>query len=218
MRSTGIRSGLLWTAVLFLGMSSGAAQQRDGKPVSDLNTAAKIEKPINTESRSAASTESDYRIGVNDVIDVHVWKEPELSRVVPVRPDGKISLPLIGELRAHGRTASELHDLIATRLKAYLLQPAVTVIIQQINSQRYFVMGEVQRPGPYPLNLPTTLIEALAMAGGFREWARTDRISIIRPTDKNKTERIYFNYKDWAKKKQQAELLELKNGDIIVVP
>ena len=160
---------------------------------------------------------SDYRIGINDVIDVHVWKEPELSRIVPVRPDGKISLPLIGDAEAKGLTPLELRVAITERLKAYVAQPEVTVIVREINSQRYFVMGQVERPGAYPLSAPTTVVQALAAAGGLREWARSKEITITRRTQDNRTERIRFNYKDWLKKKQ-ADALQLRNGDVVVVP
>lgn len=165
-----------------------------------------------------APINTDYRIGVNDALDVHVWREPELSRVVPVRPDGKISLPLVGELVAEGRTALELRDIITERLKTYVTAPEVTVIVQQINSQRYFVMGQVASPGVYPLTVPTTVLQALSMAGGFQQFADRDNIIILRRTEDDRTERIRFSYKDWIKKKKVIQHLELKNGDIIVVP
>ncbi len=162
--------------------------------------------------------DENYLLGVNDVIDVHVWKEPELSRVVSVRPDGKISLPLVGELQARGRTAMEVRAAVGERLKEYVTSPEVTVIVQQINSKRYFVIGEVQAPGVYPLTVPITAMQALAMAGGFREFADTDNIFILRRTEDNRTTRIEFSYKDWIKEKKDVEHLELQSGDLLVIP
>ena len=164
------------------------------------------------------STGNEYRIGVNDVVDISVWREPELSRTVPVRPDGKISLPLIGELAAEGKTASELDNLIKERLKGFLTQPEVTVIVQQINSQHYFVIGEVERPGSFPLNSATNVVQALAAAGSFKEWAHTNDVRIFRHGESNRIELIHFNYKAWTKKKGQINPPELKNGDLVMVP
>ena len=164
----------------------------------------------------SAAINNDYRIGVDDVLEVHVWKETELSRVIPVRPDGKISLPLVGELGAEGRTALELGEVITARLSNYLTRPEVTVIVQKINSQRYYIIGEVNGSGVYPLTLPVTVVQALAMAGGFREFARTDEILVIRRV-KDSTVRIAFSYKDWIKKKKKHDYMQLQNGDVIVV-
>jgi len=188
----------------------------------DAKRAALATVPESVESAKAdalpvAPLSSDYRIGVNDVLDVHVWKEPEISRVIPVRPDGKISLPLIGDAGAKGLTPLELRVVITERLKAYLAQPEVTVVVREINSQRYFVMGQVERPGAYPLSAPTTVVQALAAAGGLREWARSKDITITRRTQDNRAERIRFNYKEWLKKRQ-ADALQLRNEDVVVVP
>jgi polysaccharide export outer membrane protein len=163
-------------------------------------------------------TPPGYRIGVSDVIDVHVWKEPDLSRTVPVLPDGKVSLPLAGEVEAAGKTTAELHDIVRARLKNYLADPEVTIVVQQVNSQRYFVMGEVGHAGSFPLNVPTTVIQALAAAGGFREWAQSENVIIVRRLENNQTVRLHFNYKDWLKKASQVDAMELKDGDVVVVP
>lgn len=178
-------------------------------------------KATNSSSHTGvvASVPADYRIGVSDVIAVNVWKDTDLSGIVPVRPDGKISLPLIGDIEAAGKTTGELHDLVVTRLKPYVPDPDVTVIVQQVNSQKYFVMGQVAHPGAFDLTAPTTVIEALAAAGGFVDWAQTNKIVIVRHSAGNQTDRIRFNYKDWLKKgSKQGSPIELKNGDVIVVP
>jgi polysaccharide biosynthesis/export protein len=212
------RIGAIAVALLLLGLPSSArAQQKDSAQASDPADSAKA--PSSPASTHAAAVPSDYRIGVSDVIAVSVWKVADLSRSVPVRPDGKISLPLIGDLEAAGKTTSELHDLVVADLKAYVPDPDVTVIVEQINSQKYFVLGQVVHPGSYPLTAPATVVEALAAAGGFVDWARTDNIMVVRRTASDQTERIRFNYKDWLKKKGKKESpIRLRNGDVIVVP
>ncbi len=212
---------LQWAALvsLFIGISGTwcvlAAEPQSENPA---ELAKNSPSASGTRSLPPALPDNDYRLGVNDVLDVHVWREPELSRVVPVRPDGKISLPLAGELRAQDRTATELRSAIAERLKEYVTAPEVTVIVREINSQRYFVIGEVQQPGVFPLTVPVTAMQALAMAGGFREFADTDDIFILRRTEDDRTIRIEFSYKDWVKDKKVVEHLQLLNGDVVVVP
>lgn len=173
-------------------------------------------KATNGHAAGVAAIPADYRIGVSDVIAVNVWKDSDLSSTVPVRPDGKISLPLIGDLQAAGKTTGELHDLVVTRLKPYVPDPDVTVIVEQINSQKYFVIGQVAHPGSYPLTVPTTVVEALAAAGGFVDWAKTANIMVVRRTG-NQTERVRFNYKQWLKKKSTGGAPELRTGDVVVV-
>ncbi|MFQ5777815.1 MAG: polysaccharide biosynthesis/export family protein [Terriglobia bacterium] len=220
MKTQAIQAGAVVALAAFLASSllvRAEDQKRDTKKPEPA-VIAKSLVPAKSESLPLAPLNPDYRIGVNDVLDVHVWKEPELSRVIPVRPDGKVSLPLVGEVEAKGRSPLELRNTIADRLKAYVSHPEVTVIVQQINSQRYFVIGEVQSPGTYPLTVPVTVMQALAAAGGFREFADTGKITIIRRTEDDRTVRIRFNYKDWLKKKKRIEHLQLANGDVVVVP
>lgn len=194
---------------------SQTTPKKDPKDAKLLASTAAIASDATTTSVQASG---DYRIGATDVIDINVWKEPELSRTVPVRPDGKISLPLIGELVAEGKTAADLDDMIAERLKDLVRQPKVTVIVQQMNSRRYFVTGQVEHPGSFPLNAATDVVQAVAAAGSFKEWAHTNNITIVRHAENNQIERIHFNYKAWTKKKTQAGAPELKNGDVVVVP
>lgn len=180
---------------------------------------ARAQKPATSDPATPVAVPADYRIGVSDVVAVSVWKDADLTRSVPVRPDGKISLPLIGDLEAAGKTTGELHDLVVSRLKPYVPDPDVTVIVEQINSQKYFVLGQVIHPGSYSLTTPTTVVEALAAAGGFVDWAQTNKVMVVRHMPNNQTERIRFNYKDWLKKKGQKEsAVQLQNGDVIVVP
>lgn len=180
---------------------------------------ARAQKSSASGASAPIAVPTDYRIGVSDVIAVSVWKDADLTRSVPVRPDGKISLPLIGDLEAAGKTTGELHDLVVNRLKPYVPDPDVTVIVEQINSQKYFVLGQVIHPGSYLLTTPTTVVEALAAAGGFVDWAQTSKVMVVRHMANNQTERIRFNYKDWLKKKDKKESpIQLQNGDVIVVP
>lgn len=219
MKTQAFRAGVVVALAALLPSSLACAEdEKQDSKTPEPAVIAKSLGPAKPESLPLVPLNADYRIGVNDVLDVHVWKEPELSRVIPVRPDGKVSLPLVGELQAMGRSPLELRNTITDRLKAYVSHPEVTVIVQQINSQRYFVIGEVQSPGIYPLTVPVTVMQALAAAGGFREFADTGKITIIRRTEDNRTVRIRFNYKDWMKKKKQIEHLQLTNGDVVVVP
>lgn len=209
---------LLPVILVGVALLAAGAENKSAPKKADALALAKHAGSAAIQSRPLAPVSDDYRLGVNDVIDVHVWKEPELSRVIPVRPDGKISLPLAGELAAEGHTAVELRASITERLKAYVAEPEVTVIVQQINSQRYFVMGEVQSPGAYPLTTPVTLLQALAMAGGFQEFADTDNITVLRRLADGRAESIRFNYKKWLKKTRRLDPFVLQNGDLIIVP
>jgi len=169
--------------------------------------------PPNTQQASA-----DYTIGPSDVLAINVWKDAELTRTVTVRPDGKISLPLAGELEVSGLTALQVQRLIVQRLTEYISNPQVTVIVQEVKSQSYLVMGKVAKPGSYELGKPTTVLEAIAGAGGFLEFAKVSRIYIIRPKDGGPSETLHFDYKKVIKGKNPEQNVELRNGDTIVVP
>jgi len=166
---------------------------------------------------SAEAQPADYLIGTDDVLAVNVWKEPEISRSVPVRPDGKISLPLIGDLTASGRTPLELQDAIQGQLVKYVSHPAVTVIVQEAKSQKFNVVGEVERPGSYPLSTPMTILDAIAVAGGFRDFAKTTKIYVLRANQGSRI-RLPFNYKKVIKGNDSQQNVELKPRDTVVVP
>ena len=127
-----------------------------------------------------SSAEPQYRLGSEDVVDVFVWKEPDLSRTVIIRPDGKISLPLANEIEANGKTVSELQEEITARLKKYLSQPVVNVMVKQINSMKISVLGEVRKPDVYHIKSSTSILDAIAMAGGFTDLAKPEKVVIIR--------------------------------------
>lgn len=165
---------------------------------------------------SAASSDS-YVIGTEDVVSVNVWKEPEVSRSVPVRPDGRIALPLGGEFQAAGLTARQLEENIAKKLQSIIQNPQVTVIVQEIKSKKFNVMGEVNRPGSYPLQGETTVIDAVALAGGLRDFAKPKKMYILRQGADGKTTRIPINYKDVIAGKVE-DTVKLQAKDTVVVP
>lgn len=155
----------------------------------------------------------NYVIGAEDLLLIRVWREPELSGQFPVRPDGRISLPLVNEIAAAGLTPEQLSAAITRGLEKYMKQPEVSVAVVQVNSKKYFVIGEVMKPGPYPLTVPTTVLEALITAGGFRDFANPKKIVILRGA-----ERLKFNYKDVVAGKRTEQNVLLESGDKIIVP
>ena len=144
---------------------------------------------------------------------IRVWREPELSGPVGVRPDGKISLALIGELEASGMTPEKLAARITEGFSKFVTSPEVMVQVASVNSKKYFITGEVNRTGSFPLVVPTTILEALAIAGGFREWAKPKDVLILRGP-----KRFHFNYKEVIKGKNLAQNIYLESGDHIIVP
>jgi len=168
-------------------------------------------------SQKSAAQDPNYVIGSQDVLDISVWKEAELTRVVPVRPDGKISLPLLNDVQAAGLTPTQLAESITTSLKKFVTDPQVTVIVTQINSQRVYIMGEVNRAGAYPLLPDMTFLQALSSAGGFTQFANLKKIYMFR-IENGKQVKYPFNYKDVISGKRPDENIVLKAGDTIVVP
>lgn len=165
--------------------------------------------------------EAVYRIGHEDVLDVAVWKDPDLSRVVPVRPDGFISMPLAGEIQAAGKTPDELAAAIKAKLSPYVQEPKVTVIVREINSSRVFVTGEVAHPGAYPLRGRVSVLQAIALAGGLSAFANQDGIVVIRQGKDGG--QIPVRYSDLIsdeadKDKQEQKDFMLRPGDTVVVP
>ena len=158
----------------------------------------------------------EYRIGPGDKLRVEVYKDAQLSQSVQVRPDGKITLPLIGDLDANGATPLELRETIAKSLKEFITTPTVTVIVVEALASKVYVMGEVTHPGTMELHGPTTILQALAMAGGFKEFANTKDVRVLRPKSGNGVETIRFNYKDVLN--GDAKPFYLRSGDTVVVP
>jgi polysaccharide export outer membrane protein len=170
-------------------------------------------------AEAASPHNNSFVIGNDDKLNINVWKDPELTRTVQVRPDGKVSMPLIGELQAAGRTPLQLEGEITDKLKTYMAQPDVTVIVEQINSQKFNILGRVAKPGSYPLTTTTTVLDAIAEAGGFLDFAKQKGIYILRPKPGGGAEtRLHFNYKDVIKGKHTEENVRLEPHDTIVVP
>jgi len=165
-----------------------------------------------------AHSDSSYVIGANDVLAINVWKEPDISRSVPVRSDGKISLPLVGELTASGQTPLQLEQEITKRLQNYISEPEVTVIVTASKSQKVNIMGMVVRPGAYLLTSSTTVLDAIAMAGGFKDFAKQKSIYVLRQAPDGTQKRIPFNYKEVIKGKNPDQNIPLQTGDTLVVP
>jgi polysaccharide export outer membrane protein len=168
------------------------------------------------EPRWMAISES-YVIGPEDVLYIHVWKEEAFSRTVPVRMDGKISLPLIDDVQAAGYTARQLKDVLTKRLKEFLESPNVSVTVVEANSYKVYVSGQVRTPGVYRLRSETTLLQIIPMAGGFTDWANPKKILIIRKED-GKEKRITVNYKKILKGDAAESNVILKAGDTVIVP
>ncbi|MGH9667600.1 MAG: polysaccharide biosynthesis/export family protein [Bryobacteraceae bacterium] len=154
-----------------------------------------------------------YRMGPEDVLFVRVWREPDFSLLVSVRPDGKITMPLVGDIQAGGLTPIELGKDVAKSLTKYINTPDVTIIVQQVNSKKYYITGEVQKTGAFPLVVPTTVLQALSGAGGFREFANQKKIKILRGK-----QRFRFNYKQVISGKHLEQNIYLQNGDYVIVP
>jgi polysaccharide export outer membrane protein len=166
----------------------------------------------------AKHSDDAYTIGPDDVLAINVWKEAEVSRVVPVRSDGKISLPLVGEVQAGGQTPKQLEQEIAKRLQNYISDPEVTVIVQDSKSQKINILGMVARPGAYLLTGNITILDAIAMAGGFKDFAKQKSVYVLRQEADGTQKRWPFNYKDVVKGKNLEQNIRLMPRDTLVVP
>lgn len=171
-----------------------------------------------TTAPSAAPHDDTFVIGKDDVLAINVWKEPDISRSIPVRSDGKISLPLVGEVQAAGQTPLKLEQTIAVKLKNYIEEPEVTVIVEKINSLKFNILGMVMRPGEYSLLGSATVLDAIALAGGFRDFAKQKSIYVLRQGPDGAQTRIPFNYKEVVKGRNPSQNIALQARDTIVVP
>jgi len=159
----------------------------------------------------------DYVIGPDDVLTIVFWREKDLSGDVAVRPDGKISLPLLNDVEAAGLTPEELRLRVTAAAEKLIEEPTVTVVVKEINSRKVFITGQVAKPGPYPLNGPTTVVQLLAIAGGVLEYADEKNIAIMR-TENGKSVSLRFNYDQVKKRRNLEQNIQLKPGDTIIVP
>ena len=205
-------SGYVLAIALFAGPVSaqGPAAKPQGAPAQSQQP--EEAKPLPVPQVAAAVDPNTYKIGAGDVLDVRVWREPELSRAVRVRPDGKITLMLVGDVQASGLTPLELQKKCVEALGQVLNSPQVDVSVASVESKKYFVSGSVGHSGPFPLVTPTTILEAISLCG-LGEWSKKSGIIIMRGT-----ERIKFNYNEVIKGKHLEQNILLQDGDHIYVP
>jgi len=201
-------------------LSSGALAQSDSgsRPPAPAAATDKQSGDNPGEGSRTAHSDSSYVIGADDVLAINVWKEPDVSRSVPVRSDGKISLPLVGELTAGGQTPLQLEQEITKRLANYISEPEVTVIVTDSKSQRINILGMVARPGTYMLTGSATILDAIAMAGGFKDFAKQKQIYVLRANADGTEKRLTFNYKEVIKGKNPEPNIRLLPRDTVVVP
>lgn len=204
MKCKAIKAVVLGIVLAALSPLSGYAQA-DGDNAPGANSSSKPH-------------DENFVIGNDDVLAISVWKEPDLTKSVPVRSDGKISLPLVGEIQATGKTPLQLERDITDKLKNFITTPEVSVIVQQVNSRKYNMLGEIAKPGSYPLTKSTTIMDAIALAGGFKDFAKKSGVYILRKSPDGHETRLKFNYKDFIKGKDTDQNIKLEPNDTIIVP
>lgn len=201
-----------------LGASAGSSRLLAQESSSRKGSRPAVKSGSGGQSKLVPATDDPaYIIGEEDVLNVDVWKEPEVSRTVPVRPDGKISLPLINDVQAAGLTPSQLGMAVTEKLKKFIAEPQVTVIVTAINSRRIYILGEVNRAGAFPMLPNMTVLQALSSAGGFTQFANLKGIYVLR-SENGKQVRYPFNYKDVVRGQRSEQNILLKPGDTVVVP
>ena len=209
--------------VLWAGAPADAQTAASGAP-----SAASAARPIAVAPGPAAAattvppavgmaTPADYVIGPEDQLSIVFWRDKDLSSEVVVRPDGKISLPLLNDVQAGGLTPEQLRNSVTEQARRYVEDPTASVVVRQINSRKVFVTGEVDKPGTYPLAGPTTVLQLLATAGGVKEYAAKDKIVILR-REGGREVAYKFNYKQVVQQKNPGQNIELRPGDTVVVP
>ena len=180
-------------------------------------SAARADPPAPAAVAAPVAVPKDFVIGPEDVLSVTVWREKDLSADVTVRPDGKVTLPLVNEIQAAGLTPAQLREQLTTAMSRFVADPSVTVAVKQINSLKVYISGQVGKPGAYPLTSPTTVLQLIVTAGGLHEFADTKNIVIIRRQNGQETTHR-FNYKDVLKGRNLAQNIQLVPGDTILVP
>ena len=200
-------AALTWTAVGSAQTAPAAGQSTTQASFAEAGAAGatEVQAPVG------------YVIGAGDVLGVKFWQQPELSGDVVVRPDGKISVPLLNDVPAAGQTPQQLGDNIKSIAKRWVQDPNVTVIIRQINSRAVFITGRVAHAGRYPLNGTTSVLQLIAMAGGLSDWADAENVTVMR-ADQNGFVTKRFNYKDVIARKNLEQNIELQPGDTVIVP
>lgn len=199
-------SGVLWGQAAVSNPSNGASAAAPSSAAQHDPLLAK------------AHADDSYIIGEDDVLSISVWNEANLTRVIPVRSDGKISLPLVGDVQAAGRTPSQLQQDLTADLQSFITDPQVTIIVQEIRSRKFNILGEINRPGSYALDGGMTVVDAIALAGGFKDFAKRKSVYILRQNVRGEDTRIAFNYPQFIKGKNTSQNIKLRPHDIIVVP
>lgn len=216
--ASALASGLTAFAITGTAMPC-AAQAQPARPVA----AAPAQAPARTTApppvvpAPGVNVPPEYTIGADDVLSIVFWRDKELTAEVTVRPDGKISLPLLNDIQASGLTPGQLRDRIVEESKKYVEDPNVTVVVKDIKSRKVFIAGEVRKPGPYLLTASTTVLQMISIAGGLADYAKPDKISVVR-VENGKPVSFKFNYKEVSEGKKLNQNIELKPGDTIIVP
>lgn len=209
-----LTAGAIWCFGLVL---SAAAQDTAKAVPSDLTVTGNVDRGTRTVP-AVSDVTAPYRIGADDVLAISVWHEPDLSRTVPVRPDGQISLPLVGDVTAAGKTAVELQGVLRAALTKFVKDPEVDVIVSDIRSQKINVIGEVTKPGSFPLTQSMGVLDALAQAGGLRDFAKKKDIYVLRVLPDGRRLRMKYSYQAVLKGGKNAQELMLQSHDTVVVP
>jgi polysaccharide biosynthesis/export protein len=200
-----------------LGMLFGAATQLGGQSAVGGQTASSLPPGAPTTPVGANAGMPDYLIGADDVLSIVFWREPDVSRDVVVRPDGRISLPLINDIQAAGMTPEQLRATLEKAAEKYIEDPRATVVVKQINSRQVYITGQVAKQGTYPLTTGMRVMQLITVAGGVLEFADDDNISIVR-LEGGQTISFRFNYKEVKRRRNLSQNIELKPGDTIIVP
>jgi polysaccharide biosynthesis/export protein len=213
VRHTAVMVKLVILTTLFLLFFRVQVGQTEGgdRNLSSEKSSSSMGIGINAEASGISSGDEEYIIGIGDIIAVQVWREPELTSKLAVRTDGRISLPLVGDVEVAGKSINSLTNYLSREFSKVINEPAVSVTLVENRSKRYYLVGQIQNPGEFSIDQPITLIQAIARGGGFLEWARRDRISIIRRTA-GREERIKFDYDAFVREKNR------KGGNILIFP
>jgi polysaccharide export outer membrane protein len=204
--------------VISTALTAQTAAKQSSESQAIAKAAAPTDVPIVNKPLPHPASDDSFVVGPDDVLAINVWKEPDISRSVPVRSDGKISLPLVGELQAGGQTPRQLEREITTKLQNFISEPEVTVMVQEARSQRFNILGQVSRPGSYLLTNSSTVLDAIALAGGFRDFAKKKSIYVLRQNQDGTQSRLTFNYKEVIQGKNSDQNVRLKPRDTVVIP
>jgi polysaccharide export outer membrane protein len=219
-------SVLAWRRKFTLGTAAALALSLAASAQNVQGTAHAVSEPGAVRSTATATSspndpvkpQASYVIGPGDTLSINVFNEPEVTGKVPVRPDGMITVPLVGDIQASGLTPDKLQMTITQKLAEYVKQPSVTVVVEEMNSRQFNVLGQVMHPGSFSLNKPTNVLDALAAAGGFNEFAKTSKIYVLRKDSGGSTVKLPFNYKRVSQGDDGQANVQLQTGDTVIVP